>query len=272
MADHLGESYFPLRTGGPPARTFPPRWRTIDPGSGARKCVSLPRVIRALSGWSATSIRISNPIGTCLSTLPTTIGAKCPTSAIGFTQYQPTKILQNSVFGELSYTIVSDLTATVGARRYSYHGHGQHRRVGLFQFLGRRITTITTRPSSATRASRRSSTSRIRWTPALLVYATVRRGLSARRRQPTDSHLGRRFVSGGARGDRLTSAPLGFKPDKVWSYELGEKFRGNESRLTINSAGYFENWQHIQQNIPSRAAFPTRATRALPTSTVPSSR
>ena len=54
----------------------------------------------------------------------------------------------------------------------------------------------------------------------------------------------------------LTSAPLGFKPDKVWSYEVGEKFRDSEGRLTVNSAGYFENWQHIQQNIPLACGFP----------------
>ena len=54
----------------------------------------------------------------------------------------------------------------------------------------------------------------------------------------------------------LTSAPLGFKPDKVWSYELGEKFRDGDGRFTVNSAAYFENWQHIQQNIPLGCGFP----------------
>ena len=49
---------------------------------------------------------------------------------------------------------------------------------------------------------------------------------------------------------------MGFKPDKVWSYEVGEKFRDSEGRLTVNSAGYFENWQHIQQNIPLACGFP----------------
>ncbi len=48
----------------------------------------------------------------------------------------------------------------------------------------------------------------------------------------------------------------GFKPDKVWSYELGEKFRDSDGRITINSAGYFENWQHIQQNVPLLCGFP----------------
>ena len=54
----------------------------------------------------------------------------------------------------------------------------------------------------------------------------------------------------------LTSAPPGFKPDKVWSYELGEKFRDSDGRVTVNSAAYFENWQHIQQNIPLSCGFP----------------
>ena len=39
-----------------------------------------------------------------------------------FTQIQPTTILQNSFFGEVSYRFFDQLTATVGARRYYYHG------------------------------------------------------------------------------------------------------------------------------------------------------
>ena len=39
-----------------------------------------------------------------------------------FTQYQPTKILQNSFFGEVSYTFFDQLTATAGLRRYYYDG------------------------------------------------------------------------------------------------------------------------------------------------------
>ena len=45
-----------------------------------------------------------------------------PTFNDAFTQIQPTTILQNSVFGELSYTLFDKLTVTAGARRYYYHG------------------------------------------------------------------------------------------------------------------------------------------------------
>src|SRR5580700_2126636 len=40
----------------------------------------------------------------------------------GFTQYQPTKIIQNSFFGEMSYQFLPQLTATAGVRRYAYSG------------------------------------------------------------------------------------------------------------------------------------------------------
>ena len=39
----------------------------------------------------------------------------------GFTQIQPTKIIQNAFFGEVSYRLTSQLTATAGLRRYSYN-------------------------------------------------------------------------------------------------------------------------------------------------------
>jgi outer membrane receptor protein involved in Fe transport len=39
-----------------------------------------------------------------------------------FDQVQPTKILQNSFFGEASYTFLQQFTVTAGLRRYYYHG------------------------------------------------------------------------------------------------------------------------------------------------------
>jgi len=40
---------------------------------------------------------------------------------------------------------------------------------------------------------------------------------------------------------------LQYNPDGLWSYELGEKARFFDNRLTINSAVYYENWTDIQQ-------------------------
>jgi iron complex outermembrane receptor protein len=49
----------------------------------------------------------------------TTIPGTIPNA---FTQFQPTKLLQNSFFGETSYTFLDQFTATAGLRRYYYNG------------------------------------------------------------------------------------------------------------------------------------------------------
>ena len=96
--------------------------------------------------------------------------------------------------------------------------------------------------------------------PELLLYGTVSQGFrpgGGNQPIPTTGPLGGGpDVFGQSAGHRVDAAPLGFKPDKVWSYELGEKFRDSDGRITINSAGYFENWQHIQQNVPLLCGFP----------------
>jgi outer membrane receptor protein involved in Fe transport len=44
-------------------------------------------------------------------------------------------------------------------------------------------------------------------------------------------------------GDKFPST---YKPDKVWSYELGEKARFFDRRLTVNASAYYEHWHDIQ--------------------------
>src|SRR6185437_15213410 len=46
-----------------------------------------------------------------------------------------------------------------------------------------------------------------------------------------------------------TPAPTQFGPDSVWSYELGEKMRFLDSRVSVNGDIYYENWSNIQQQV-----------------------
>jgi len=41
--------------------------------------------------------------------------------------------------------------------------------------------------------------------------------------------------------------PISFKSDNVWSYELGEKLRAADNRVTVNASAYFEKWNGVQQ-------------------------
>jgi outer membrane receptor protein involved in Fe transport len=57
----------------------------------------------------------------------------------------------------------------------------------------------------------------------------------------------------------FVSTPVSFKPDQVWNYELGEKLRTYDGRLTVNSAVYFENWTGVQQQIALGCGYPFTA-------------
>ena len=43
--------------------------------------------------------------------------------------------------------------------------------------------------------------------------------------------------------------PVAFKPDSLWSFEVGGKFRGFESRLSIDASVYYLKWNDTQQDI-----------------------
>jgi outer membrane receptor protein involved in Fe transport len=86
----------------------------------------------------------------------------------------------------------------------------------------------------------------------LLVYATAAKGFrpgGGTGPVPTigplscEAQLQVEYNSHGA----YVPGPLQFGSDHVWSYELGEKWRASDNRITINAAAYFENWSGVQQ-------------------------
>jgi outer membrane receptor protein involved in Fe transport len=52
-----------------------------------------------------------------------------------------------------------------------------------------------------------------------------------------------------------TSAPETYNPDTVWSYELGEKARLWDDRLSINADVFYEQWKNIQLQVPLSCGF-----------------
>jgi len=174
-----------------------------------------------------------------------------------FTQVQPTTILQNSVFGEVSYTFFDQLTATAGARRYYYRGTVDTAVSGWLSSSGSPANAYFRTEERDQGVTPKFNLS-YQLDKDMLVYSTVAQGFrpgGGNQPIPTAGPLGTQCLAN-LQAIGLNSSPLGFNPDKVWSYEVGEKFRDSEGRLTINSAGYFENWQHIQQNIPLQCGFP----------------
>jgi iron complex outermembrane recepter protein len=162
-----------------------------------------------------------------------------------FYYFSPNKILQQSVFGEVTYNITEPFAVTAGLRRYHYDAP-----VSVYQ-AGSLASPVSTSTSENDQGVTPKVSLSYDINKELLLYATASKG----------------FRPGGGTGPVPTSGPLSceselqteygttqfvpgpisFKSDHVWSYELGEKLRALDNRVTINAAGYFESWIGVQQ-------------------------
>ncbi len=163
-----------------------------------------------------------------------------------FNYVNPTKILQQSVFGELTYNITPALAATAGLRRYYYNESVLITQSGAL--VG---------PASTTTSAARDQGVTPKFSLSydfgkdLLVYATAAKGYrpgGGTGPVPTsgdiscESDLQKEYGT-----TQFVPGPTTFQPDHIWSYEIGEKLRAAENRLTVNSALYYETWTGVQQ-------------------------
>jgi outer membrane receptor protein involved in Fe transport len=167
-----------------------------------------------------------------------------------FDYYRPFKILQQSVFGEVTYNITEPFAVTVGARRYHYDAP-----VGLDQYgalLGTLTPTFTSTSENAQGVTPKASLS-YQFDKDLLVYATAAKGFrpgGGTGPVPTTGPQGvncepQLQVEYGSKG--FINGPISFSSDSVWSYELGEKWRSADGRFSVNAAAYYESWVGVQQ-------------------------
>jgi iron complex outermembrane recepter protein len=175
----------------------------------------------------------------------------------GFTQIQPTKIIQNAVFGEVSYEFLPKLTGTVGLRRFHYDGTVYSAVSGWLSSSGG-DNTLTFVTSGTDQGVTPKFNLSYELDKDSLVYATASKGFrpgGGNQPIPTTGPLGAQCEQN-LEAIGITSSPLSFNSDSVWSYELGEKFRSSDGRVTFNSSAYFVHWEDIQQNVPLPCGFP----------------
>jgi iron complex outermembrane recepter protein len=178
-----------------------------------------------------------------------------------FTQHQTTKILQNAVFGEVSYAFTTQWKLTAGLRRFTYDSSLANAASGVFSSTGSDAVAL-----SATGERDQGVTPKFDLSyeidKNLLLYATISKGFrpgGANQPIPTAGQLGdvcEADLQANHATTTFVAAPGAFAPDTVWSYEAGEKYKGLDGRLTINGAAYFEKWNGVQQNIPLACGFP----------------
>ena len=187
----------------------------------------------------------------------------------GFTQLQPTKIVQNAFFGEASYRFLSQFTATVGLRHYSYNNEVNTAVSGFLSSTGTDTVANSTSSQSASGTNPKFNLS-YQALQDLLLYATASKGFrpgGANQPVPTSGSLGNACEANlqglyGSTG--FVPAPNTFNPDSVWTYELGEKWRTNDARVQLNGAVYYSQWKDAQQfvGLPCGFNFSTNAGNA----------
>src|SRR3984957_9035022 len=164
-----------------------------------------------------------------------------------FDAYSPTTLKQYAVFGDATYALTDELKVDFGARvnRYDYrfssclsgwgsaHGAATPSCSGLIAL-------------SSTNFNPRFNLS-YTFSPDLMAYATVSTGFRPGGGNAVYPTTGAAW--GGAfqqQGYTSGKWPSTYEPDRVLSYELGEKARMLDRRLTVNASIYYEDWRHVQ--------------------------
>jgi iron complex outermembrane recepter protein len=181
-----------------------------------------------------------------------------------FTQLQPTKIIQNSFFGEASYSFTPQLKFTAGLRRYDYNNEVTTQVSGYLSSTASATVATSNAHESAQGVNPKFQLS-YDASKDLLLYATASKGFrpgGANQPIPTSGPLGTGCESGSPPSlqslfstTQFVPAPATFAPDSVWSYELGEKWRSNDGRLQINTGVYYSIWKDAQQFLPLSCGF-----------------
>ncbi len=159
-------------------------------------------------------------------------------------ELQPQTIRQYAVFGNASYQITSMFKVTAGLRFYDYKSTMGVNDTGVFATGTNAAFTV----SDEETASGVTPMVSLAFTPTedLTVYTTASKGF-----RPGG---GNQLVPVGLCGPD-TGAQFTYAPDTVWNYEVGEKARLFDNRLSINGAVYYEDWKNIQTQVPLPCGF-----------------
>jgi len=167
-----------------------------------------------------------------------------PTSNV-YTAFEPTLVVQRALFGQASYQPTDAWKVAAGLRRYSYNSSVSATATGI---LGTPYGAATATENGV------NPSVTISFTPNqdFLAYTTAAKGFrpgGANVPVPQDACANALAALG------RTEAPLQFKSDSLWSYELGEKARLADSRVSINSSIYYEKWTGVQQQVTLTCGF-----------------
>jgi iron complex outermembrane receptor protein len=176
------------------------------------------------------------------------LGTLAPaTTSNWFDAYSPTTLKQYAAFGDATYALTDELKVDAGARV----NHYDYRFSSCLSGWGSANGAATPSCSGLIALSSTSFNPKFNlsytFSPDLMAYATVSSGFRPGGGNAAYPTTGAAWGSA-FRQQNYTSGkwPSTYEPDRVLSYELGEKARMLDRRLTVNASIYYEDWRHVQ--------------------------
>ncbi|HWU01255.1 MAG TPA: TonB-dependent receptor [Novosphingobium sp.] len=185
-------------------------------------------------------------------TVPNPDAFGSPTGNI-FIVSQPTHIQQEAIFGEATYSITEKLHATVGLRGYHYQTTVDTSSAGYGEPSGNDTAILLHVVQKSTGVNPKFNLS-YDVDHNTMVYATVSKGFRPgggnqplpSSSDPTSGFPYTMYSALRKLGYSNGQAPVSYKPDSLWSYEIGEKAKLLNRHLRVNASAYYETWSNIQ--------------------------
>jgi outer membrane receptor protein involved in Fe transport len=164
-----------------------------------------------------------------------------------FDAHEPTRHQQTAAFGDATYAVTDSLKLDIGVRLNHSDYHFSSCITGWGSALGAATPSCSGPINLVSNSFNPKFTLTYDTYNDLLVYATAASGFrpgGGNAVYPTTGVVwGAAFAQMHYTG---TKFPSTYKPDSVWSYEIGEKARFFDRRLTVNASLYYEDWHNIQ--------------------------
>jgi len=162
-------------------------------------------------------------------------GAAADPNGIVYDANNPYHVTQYAFFGQATYKFLDDWSLTAGLRYFNYSTNVSEQQEGSLTASGNATPTFAQFKTSGTGVTPKVD---LAWEPDknLTVYASASEGY-----RPGGANLPLPSFC------QATTETYG--PDSAWDYELGEKARLFDNRITVNSDFYFIQWSNVQQLI-----------------------
>jgi len=168
---------------------------------------------------------------------------------------QPQTVRQTAVFGDVSYKLRDNLKLTLGGRAFHYDSDLTTTTAGWVTITGSDETY--SQPASA-KESGFTPKVNLSWQPSadLTVFGTVAKGFRPGGGNAPLPLSGPSDCTPFLQALGIQQAPTFYHSDNVISYELGEKWRLLDRRVTVNASAYRINWNKVQQTVVLGCGYP----------------